>query len=225
MSLSLAIVVPMRGEIAVVPDLVEHLLHWRVRGCEVLVVDGGSTDGSVEAVRRAGLRVIESEPGRAIQMNAGAASVASDIVLFLHADTRLPVDADRMVAAAVERGHHWGRFDVQILGEPAMLRLVSALMNLRSRWTGIATGDQAIFVRREAFLALGGFPRQPLMEDIELSRRLRAQSPPACIAAKAQTSGRRWEAEGVWRTIVLMWSLRLAYWLGAPAERLARAYR
>lgn len=222
---SLAIIVPMRNEIAVVPDLIEHLLHWRARGCEVLAVDGGSTDGSVEAVRRAGLSVIESQPGRAVQMNAGAASVASDVVLFLHADTRLPDDADRMVAAALGCGRPWGRFDVHILGKPAMLRVVAALMNLRSRWTGIATGDQAMFVRREAFFALGGFPRQPLMEDVELSRRLRALSRPACIRAKAQTSGRRWEVRGVWRTIVLMWSLRLAYWLGAPAERLARAYR
>lgn len=222
---SVAIVVPMRNEIAIVPDLIEHLQHWRVRGCEVLVVDGGSTDGSADAVRRAGFEVVESLPGRALQMNTGAASAVADVVLFLHADTRLPDDADRMVAAAVGCGRLWGRFDVHILGKPVMLRLVSTLMNLRSRWTGIATGDQAMFVRRETFLALGGFPQQPLMEDIELSRRLRALSPPACIATKAQTSGRRWEVKGVWRTIVLMWSLRLAYWLGAPAERLARDYR
>lgn len=222
---SIAIVVPMRNEIAVVPDLVEHLQHWRARGCEVLVVDGCSTDGSAEAVRRAGLKVVECPPGRAIQMNAGAASASSDIVLFLHADTRLPEDADRMIAAAAESGRLWGRFDVHILGKPAVLKLISVLMNLRSRWTGIATGDQAMFVRRETFCALGGFPQQPLMEDVEMSRRLRALARPACIGAKARTSGRRWEARGVWRTIVLMWSLRLAYWLGAPAERLARAYR
>lgn len=222
---SVAIVVPMRNEIAIVADLIEHLQHWRARGCEVLVVDGSSTDGSAEAVRRAGLEVVGSLPGRAVQMNAGAGSATSDVVLFLHADTRLPDNADRMVAAAVACGRLWGRFDVHILGKPMMLRLVAAMMNCRSRWTGIATGDQAMFVRRETFVALGGFPRQPLMEDIELSRRLRALSPPACIATKAQTSGRRWEVKGVWRTIVLMWSLRLAYWLGAPVERLARVYR
>lgn len=225
MSPAIAIVVPMRNEIAGLADLIEHVQHWQARGCQVLVVDGGSSDGSAEAARIAGLQVIDSPPGRALQMNRGAAATSSEVLLFLHADTRLPGNADKMIAAAIEGGSLWGRFDVRISGRHAMLRLVATMMNLRSRWTGIATGDQAIFVHRETFEALGGFARQPLMEDIELSRRLRALSHPACLSAKVQTSGRRWEVMGVWRTIVLMWSLRLAYWLGASPERLARAYR
>jgi hypothetical protein len=179
-------------------------------------------------------------------MNAGARSCGGAILLFLHADTRLPVAADAMVRAALAGlpsapaepplpgGHAaqvalgapaWGRFDVCIDGRPRMLRVVAALMNLRSRLSGIATGDQAIFVRRDVFEAVGGFPDQPLMEDIELSRRLLRVSRPACLRVRVRTSGRRWEQRGVWRTIVLMWRLRWAYWRGVPAERLAEAYR
>ena len=158
-------------------------------------------------------------------MNAGAAAASADTLLFLHADTRLPAHADRIVAAALERGATWGRFDVRIDGRAGLLKLVAALMNLRSRATGIATGDQAMFVRRGVFERVGGFPDQPLMEDIELSRRLRALGPPACLRAKAVTSGRRWEQRGVWRTIFLMWRLRWRYWRGESPQALADAYR
>ena len=176
--------------------------------------------------QQAGFTVIDSPPGRARQMNAGAAMVRyADRLLFLHADTRLPDGADEMVRAALARGHAWGRFDVTILGRPALLRVVAFLMNWRSRLTGIATGDQAIFVRADHFAALGGFADMPLMEDIDLSCRLRRTGPPACLRARVQTSGRRWETQGVWRTIMLMWGLRLAFWLGVSPSRLARAYR
>jgi len=168
--------------------------------------------------------VVVAERGRARQMNAGAQACGGALLLFLHADTRLPEAADAMVRAALAV-QAWGRFDVRIDGRPLMLRVVAALMNLRSRLSGIATGDQAIFVRRDVFEAVGGFPDQPLMEDIELSCRLLRVSRPACLRARVRTSGRRWEQRGVWRTIALMWRLRWAYWRGVPAERLAEAYR
>ena len=221
---ALAIVVPILDEAATLPALLVHLAGWRARGCEVVLVDGGSRDDSVAMARAAGLRVVVAERGRARQMNAGAQACGGALLLFLHADTRLPEAADAMVRAALAV-QAWGRFDVRIDGRPLMLRVVAALMNLRSRLSGIATGDQAIFVRREVFEALGGFPDQPLMEDIELSRRLLRVSRPACLRARVRTSGRRWEQRGVWRTILLMWRLRWAYWRGVPAERLAEAYR
>ena len=161
-------------------------------------------------------------------MNAGAAQARADVLLFLHADTRLPPLADVLVLQAVQRsdkGACWGRFDVRIEGRPRMLRVVAALMNLRSRASGIATGDQAIFITREAFERVGGFPEQALMEDIEISRRLKRLGRPACLRARVCTSGRRWEQRGVWRTIVLMWRLRWRYWRGESPARLAEAYR
>ena len=221
---ALAIVVPMLDEAATLPALLVHLAGWRARGCEVVLVDGGSRDDSVEMSRAAGFRVLIAERGRARQMNAGAQACGRALMLFLHADTRLPEAADAMVCAALAV-QAWGRFDVHIDGRPRMLRVVAALMNLRSRLSGIATGDQAIFVRRDVFEAVGGFPDQPLMEDIELSCRLLRVSRPACLRARVRTSGRRWEQRGVWRTIALMWRLRWAYWRGVPAERLAEAYR
>ena len=221
---ALAIVVPMVDEAATLPALLVHLAGWRARGCEVVLVDGGSRDDSVEMARAAGFRVLIAERGRARQMNAGAQACGGALLLFLHADTRLPEAADAMVRAALAV-QAWGRFDVHIDGRPRMLRVVAALMNLRSRLSGIATGDQAIFVRRDVFEAVGGFPDQPLMEDIELSCRLLRVSRPACLRARVRTSGRRWEQRGVWRTIALMWRLRWAYWRGVPAERLAEAYR
>lgn len=237
----LSIVVPMLNEAAALPALLGHLAGWHARGCEIVLVDGGSRDDSVAIARAAGFRVVAAGRGRARQMNAGARACAGPILLFLHADTRLPAAADALVRAALacapqrpvgasrvraaQAGPVWGRFDVRIDGRPRMLRVVAALMNLRSRLSGIATGDQAIFVRRDAFEALGGFPDQPLMEDIELSRRLLRVSRPACLRARVRTSGRRWEQRGVWRTIFLMWRLRWAYWRGVPAERLAEAYR
>lgn len=236
-SVPISIVVPMLNEAAALPALLGHLAGWRARGCEVVLVDGGSDDDSLAVARAAGFKVIATGRGRARQMNAGARSCSGAILLFLHADTRLPEAADARVRTALAgecpapalrtaaATPAWGRFDVHIEGRPRMLRVVAALMNLRSRLTGIATGDQAIFVRRDVFAAVGGFPEQPLMEDIELSRRLLRVSRPACLRARVTTSGRRWEQRGVWRTIVLMWRLRWAYWRGVPPERLAEAYR
>ena len=198
---------------------------------QIIVVDGGSTDGTADAARkflgsRHQIKLIQSAPGRAQQMNAGAALAAGDVLLFLHADTLLPLQAGRAILEGIGAGNVvWGRFDVRIEGRPRMLRVVAFCMNLRSRLTGIATGDQAIFVRRQVFLAVGGFCVQPLMEDIEMSRSLKRQSVPLCLRERVLTSGRRWETHGVWRTIFLMWRLRLLYWLGASAAQLKQAYR
>jgi rSAM/selenodomain-associated transferase 2 len=220
---TLSIIMPVLDEAEVVADALQALAAYRQRGAEVIVVDGGSRDGTSEIARPLADRVIAAPRGRAAQMNAGAACARGDVLLFLHADTRLPGDADRLVLEGIERsGRAWGRFDVAISGRSPLLAMVAFTMNVRSRLTGIATGDQAMFATREAFA--GGFPDIALMEDIALSGRLKHISPPLCLWEKASSSGRRWEQRGVLRTIMLMWRLRLAYFLGAEPATLARRY-
>lgn len=222
----LSIIVPMLNEAEQLPELFAHLLPYQRAGCEIIFVDGGSVDGSATLPDMAGFMVLCTARGRAKQMNVGASQASGDVLLFLHADTRLPQEAAHYIELAlVNKELCWGRFDVCITGRSMMLRVVSRLMNWRSRLTGIATGDQAIFVRRTVFEHLRGFPDQPLMEDVELSKRLLAFSRPACIAHCVTTSGRRWEVRGVWRTILLMWRLRWAYWRGTDAGELARLYQ
>lgn len=216
----LSIVVPALNEAPRIARALQALAPLRRRGHQVIVVDGGSTDDTVALAREGCDLLLASTPGRALQMNAGAAAASGSMLLFLHADTGLPDDADALVAAAL-RQHAWGRFDVRIEGGHPMLRVVGAMMNLRSRLTGIATGDQAIFVRRTAF---EGFPQIALMEDIAFSARMKRLSRPACLRARVTTSGRRWEEKGVWRTIALMWTLRWRYFRGASPESLARLY-
>jgi rSAM/selenodomain-associated transferase 2 len=225
MTPGISIVVPALDEAGGIGHTLRALQSWRDAGHELIVVDGGSRDATAEQARPWADQVLVSERGRARQMNAGAAAAQGAVLLFLHADTRLPAAAEKAVLQAVSGGAAWGRFDVTIEGRSVWLPIVGRLMNWRSRWTGIATGDQAMFVRRADFDAVGGFPEQPLMEDIELSRRLRARAWPACLRLHATTSGRRWDDRGAWRTILLMWRLRLLYALGTPAERLAKAYR
>lgn len=220
----LAIVMPVLDEAASIAATLQALAPLRARGVELVVADGGSRDASAAIARPLADRVIAAPRGRARQMNAGAAATDAPRLLFLHADTRLPERADMLVADALAQ-RAWGRFDVRIEGGSAWFPLIAALMNRRSRWTGIATGDQAMFMTRAAFDSAGGFPDQPLMEDIELSRRLKRLGPPACLRARVATSGRRWEQRGVWRTIWLMWRLRYAYWRGADPARLAALYR
>jgi rSAM/selenodomain-associated transferase 2 len=221
----LSIVVPVLDEAAGIAAHLAALAPLRGGGAEVIVVDGGSTDGTREIAGALADRVIVAPRGRAAQMNAGAALAAGDVLLFLHADTTLPPPADGLIAAALQRtGRAWGRFDVAIVGHHPLLPVVARLMNLRSRATGIATGDQAIFVTRQAFEEVGGYPDLPLMEDIVLSRALKRISRPVCLPERVTTSGRRWESRGVLRTIVTMWRLRLAFFLGASPRALALAY-
>lgn len=226
MSAALSIVIPALNEAAGIVATLQALAPLRERGAEVIVVDGGSRDATAELARPLADRVIDGPRGRARQMNAGAAAASSSSLLFLHADTRLPDSADALIARALATGPlAWGRFDVRIEGRSRMFPVIGALMNRRSRWSGIATGDQAMFMTRAAFDAAGGFPDQPLMEDIELSSRLKRLRAPVCLRERVITSGRRWEQRGVWRTIVLMWRLRLLYALGVRADRLAAWYR
>jgi rSAM/selenodomain-associated transferase 2 len=223
---SISIIVPTLNEAERIVTCLQSLRALRKRGAELIVADGGSTDATLVLAKPWADRVLVGPRGRAKQMNLGASNAGGDVLLFLHADTQLPADASAALDAALADAQvSWGRFDVQIDGASPLLKLVAALMNLRSRASGIATGDQAIFVRRDVFQRLGGFPNQPLMEDVEISKRLRKLSRPACLRQRVTTSGRRWEQRGVLRTIVLMWMLRALYWIGLPAERLARMYR
>lgn len=221
----LSIIVPMLNEAAQLPDLFAHLLPFQRSGCEIIFADGGSTDGSAKLAVVMGFKVVQTERGRARQMNAGAVVAQGNVLLFLHADTRLPVGAMQQIEYALTGEKIWGRFDVCITGRPFMLRVIGQFMNLRSRLSGIATGDQAIFMRRIVFERLRGYPDQPLMEDVEMCKRLKTFSRPACISSCVTTSGRRWETRGVWSTILLMWRLRWAYWRGTDAAELARLYR
>lgn len=220
----LTIIVPVLNEAGGIGEHLRALESLRSRGVEIVVVDGGSTDATARIAAPFADRLLEAARGRAVQMNAGARVAQGDALLFLHADTALPQAAERLVLEALEHAY-WGRFDVRIASRHRVLALVARMMNLRSRITGIATGDQAIFVRRSAFETIGGFPPIQLMEDVAFSARLKRFGRPACLRERVVTSGRRWERQGVLRTIVLMWRLRLAYWLGADPAELARRYR
>ena len=222
---SLSIIIPVLNEGDGLAATLQALAPLRAHGVQLIVVDGGSQDDSLAKAKPLVDHALAGPRGRGRQMNIGAALAQGDVLLFLHADTQLPDTADALVLTAIGAGALWGRFDVHIEGRSPMLRVVATMMNLRSRMSGIATGDQAIFVQRAAFEAVGGFPDQALMEDIELSKRLGRSSAPACLRARVRTSGRRWESRGVWRTIFLMWRLRWRYWLGASPEQLERAYR
>ena len=219
------IIVPVLNESAVLSQQLNKLDVLRAMGAQVLLVDGGSNDRTVQLARDAGFDVLESVRGRARQMNAGARAATSDLLVFLHVDTDLPSGALQQIENHLNSKTGWGRFDVRIAGRSPWLRVISFCMNWRSRLTGISTGDQTFFMTRQIFDSVGGFPEQPLMEDIEMSKRLKRLGPPVCLADRVVTSGRRWEQNGVWKTILLMWRLRWAYWRGVPASELARLYR
>jgi rSAM/selenodomain-associated transferase 2 len=195
----LSIIIPVLNEAAGIAPLLLRLAPLREQGAQLVVVDGGSSD------------------------DTAALAASGDTLLFLHADTLLPRGADALIGAALRR-HAWGRFDVALDGAHPMFRVIAAMMNLRSRLTAIATGDQAIFMRRAFYLQAGGFPQLALMEDIAFCKRARRLARPACLRQRVLTSARRWEKNGIWRTILLMWRLRLAYFMGADPERLARQY-
>jgi rSAM/selenodomain-associated transferase 2 len=222
----ISVIMPALNEAGGIVDTLQALQDMRRRGHEVIVVDGGSTDNTVALCTPLVDRVIVAATGRARQMQAGAALARGSVLWFLHADTRAPRDADRTIIAALGFGdRRWGRFDVRFPQAGLLLRVVATLMNLRSRLTGIATGDQGIFVTRELFERVNGYPQIPLMEDIAFSHLLKHASRPARLPEKLVTAARRWQAHGTLRTVLLMWSLRLAYFLGAPPARLARFYK
>ncbi len=220
-----SIIIPTLNE---AEHLLELLLHLQAicPGAEIIVADGGSWDGSRDVVHRfPQVRLVASARGRARQMNAGAGAAAGEILLFLHADTRLPAGAHAVVVEALaDPAVVGGRFDVRFDNPRPVFRAIAATMNLRSRVSGIFTGDQAIFVKRAVFAALGGYPDIPLMEDVELTRLLKRQGRLACLRLQVTTSARKWEQEGVLRTVLLMWTLRLLHLMGAPPDRLHRMY-
>lgn len=206
-------------------ETLQRLQPMRGRGVEVILVDGGSSDQTAAVAAPYLDRLIESStPGRAAQMNQGARAASGELLWFLHADTLVPEEGERILPQALQHSR-WGRFDVRLSGRSPLLRVVEWMMNRRSCWSRIATGDQAIFLSRPLFEQLGGFPEIPLMEDIALSRMLRRIGRPACIREPVITSSRRWEERGIVRTIILMWGLRFGYWVGISPQRLARIYR
>jgi rSAM/selenodomain-associated transferase 2/rSAM/selenodomain-associated transferase 1 len=222
--MKLSIVMPVLDEGRQLAAALRRLGPMRERGAQLVVADGGSRDETWAIARAHADRLVLAQRGRAAQMNAGARCSSGDVLLFLHADTELPPAADSLIGAALAQGAQWGRFDVRIDGHERALRLVERLMNWRSRWTGVATGDQAIFVRRDVFESLGGYADLALMEDVELSKRLKRRARPACLRETVVTSARRWQRNGVWRTMALMWRLRLGYVVGADPRRLALRY-
>ena len=228
MPAQLSVIVICLNEGAAITRTLAPMDAWRARGVEVIVVDGTSEDDTVEQAYQHANRVLVVSAGRARQLNAGAAVAKGQNLLFLHADTIAPNDADQIICSSIRQADNpmtWGRFNVRIEGDSQWLAVIAFMMNWRSRITGIATGDQGLFMTRAAYDAVGGFADQPIMEDIETSQRLCQLSWPICLPQKVTTSGRRWETRGVWRTIMLMWSLRWRYWRGESAASLAKDYR
>lgn len=219
---TIAVIIPIYNEGKNLPDLLQRISQRQQ--VEIIFVDGGSSDNSVELVRGSGHQLVLAARGRARQMNAGAQRASADVLLFLHADTQLPESWPGLVVEALQDAV-WGRFDVIIDGVGPAYNIIAFMMNWRSRLTGIATGDQALFMRRELFLQLGGYAEIALMEDIELTGRLRRYGRAKCLRQKVVTSARRWQQKGVVKTVILMWWLRLAYWLGVSPDKLVQWYR
>ena len=221
----LSVIVPALNEAATIGTTLAALQPMRRRGHEIIVVDGGSHDDTTAIAGPLADQVLHAPRGRARQLQAGAAAAQGDILWFLHADTGVPADGDRCIISALRDGtRQWGRFDVHFTGGGLRMRVIAAGMNLRSRLTAIATGDQGIFVDRELFEQVNGYPDIPLMEDIALCRSLRRHTRPACLKVTLATSPRRWQAHGYLRTVLLMWGLRLGYALGVAPGTLARYY-
>ena len=217
---SISIVIPVLDE----EDHIGSLIKRLPNDLEIIIVDGGSKDSTVELVSSLGCKVITSSKGRAMQMNAGARQTTGDVLIFLHADCLLPRDFVHELSLFSFSDKVWGRFDVRIDSHQMVFRVIEKMENLRSRLTGICTGDQAIFVKRAAFEEIGGLPEIALMEDIEASKCLKKLTSPYVIHSRVHTSARRWLKGGILRTILLMWRLRLAYFLGASPAALAREY-
>lgn len=223
-ALKLSIIIPVLNEEASLSRLSSHLQSIRNQGHEVVIVDGGSRDNTLALAYELADFVIVSKAGRAIQMNNGAAIASGDVFVFLHADTFLPDNAAQLICVAMN-DNHWGRFNVRLSSKRFVFRIIEHFINLRSCLTSIVTGDQAMFIERSLFETIGGFPEIALMEDVEISRRLKKTAQPVCIKEKATTSSRRWESKGVVATVLLMWKLRLYYFFGMSPDKLQRLYR
>ncbi len=223
--MKVSIIIPVLNEAEHIAETLTMLAPCRVQGHELIVVDGGSSDETVAIAQSLADKVLPSDRGRARQMNHGISAARGDILLFLHADTRMTHQALTPVIDAIEDGYFWGRFNVCLTGNHPMFRIIERMMNLRSCMTGVATGDQAIFVSKECIDIVGDYPQMPLMEDVVFSKRLRKLGWPACLSETVLTSSRRWEQRGILRTMLLMWRLRLLFVLGVSADKLARQYQ
>lgn len=222
--MNLSVVIPVLDEAKCLGPFLEMLRERLGEGDQIIVVDGGSSDNSALIAREHADLVLHCDRGRARQMNLGAERAEGDWLWFLHADCGRVVRGHIRALRALPGDAVWGRFDVRLSGDHRLFPLIGHAMNIRSRWTGIATGDQGIFVRRDAFLEMGGFPMQPLMEDVALSQRLRRLASPTCLRPRLVADSRRWEEHGVWCTMMLMWQLRWRYWRGEDPARLHRDY-
>lgn len=222
--MKISIILPVLNEAEFISRALKALQSYRSQVHEVIVVDGGSRDDTLALAQSAADQVLVSRPGRALQMNAGAAVATGDVLLFLHADSLLPDDAYDAITAVIQSGKTWGRFNVRLSGQSWMFRIIERMMNWRSCLTSIVTGDQAIFVNRQLFIQVNGFPEIPLMEDIALSKKLRKHSRCACLKSLTVTSSRKWEKNGIAATVLLMWRLRLMYFFGVSADKLASQY-
>ncbi len=223
--INISVIIPTLNEEGHIERTLTALQQLRSAGHEIILSDGGSSDRTVAIARPLVDKIVTGASGRAIQMNRGAEQASGDILWFLHADTMVPPAIDTILDRLTDRRSPWGRFDIRLSGTRPIFRIIESMMNLRSRITGIATGDQGIFMLRYAFDQVGGFAEIPLMEDIAMSARLKGIGPPACLKQRLLTSSRRWEQNGIVKTILLMWWLRLAYFLGASPDYLARRYR
>ena len=219
-----SVIIPALNEADCLTDALERLQTARGRGHEVILADGGSADATRERAQGRVDQILECDPGRGRQMNRGAEVATGGVYVFLHADTLLSSDFDRTLDNLFVSENDWGRFDIKLSGDQPVFRCVETMMNIRSRLTGIATGDQAIFAGRQIFQEVKGYAELPLMEDLELTARLKKRSPPVCVAEKVISSSRRWEKNGALKTILLMWKLRLRYALGHDPKALARQY-
>jgi len=223
---TLSIIIPVLDEAEILPRLLEQLAAARERGAEIIVVDGGSRDDSVALAEAGGAKVVHAERGRALQLQAGVDASSGEALWLLHADSDIdPLSDQHIVWSLAEYGRLWGWFSLRLASRSWLLRAVARAINVRSRLTGIATGDQGIFVLRSALLRIGGLPMQPLMEDVELCVRLKGLGPPQVLLKRITTSARHWQRRGVLPTVLLMWRLRLAYALGADPADLALRYR
>ncbi len=223
--MKISIIIPVLNEAALIVQTLSTLQALRAAGHELIVVDGGSSDDTIALSEPLADQIVRCSRGRGRQMNGGAKIARGDILLFLHTDTLLPKGGDQLIIREMEkRRKNWGRFDVRLSGRHFLFRIMELLMNLRSRITCIATGDQAIFVQRKIFETVGGFPEIDLMEDITMSKFLKKYGPPLCLWQRVVTSSRRWQRNGIFQTILLMWFLRLAYFYKADPKRLARFY-
>ena len=220
----ISIIIPVLNEEESIEILLQQLQPYRKQGSEVIVVDGGSKDKTVSISNSLADVVIESQSGRAIQMNKGAVHSSFDTLWFLHADTLVPDNSVEIIERALNTSD-WGRFNIKLSGTNFLFRMIEAMMNIRSCITSIATGDQGIFVKRKIFESVGGYSELPLMEDVDLSKKLKMLSKPVCLKETLTTSSRRWEKNGILATVLLMWKLRFLYWLGVSAERLALQYK